>query len=64
VEVDLKIEQRRETMKRIAIVSALLAAVGAIAVQATTLAAIIQKISENCDKIQSYSADVRVRYKI
>jgi hypothetical protein len=51
-------------MKPIAIVSVLLAAAEIASVHATNLATIIQKVSENCDRIQSYGADVRVRYKI
>jgi outer membrane lipoprotein-sorting protein len=51
-------------VRGIAIVSAVLAAAGFIPAHAADLATIIQKVSQNCDKIQSYSADVRVRYKI
>jgi hypothetical protein len=49
-------------MNRIAIVSAALAAAGVISAHATDLATIIQKVSENCEKIQSFNAEVRVRY--
>jgi hypothetical protein len=51
-------------MNRIAIVSAVLAAAGVFSTHATNLATIIQKVSENCEKIQSFNAEVRVRYKI
>ncbi len=51
-------------MNRIAIVSAAIAAAGVISAHATNLAAVIQKVSENCEKIQSYHADVEARYKI
>ena len=51
-------------MNRIAIVSAFVSMVGVLSSFATDLAAIIQKVSENCNKIQSFSADAEVRYKI
>jgi hypothetical protein len=51
-------------MSRIAFVSIALAAAGVFSAHATDLATIIQKVSENCEKIQSYSAEVNVRYKI
>jgi outer membrane lipoprotein-sorting protein len=50
-------------MNRIAFVSAAIAAAGVISTHATDLATIIQKVSENCEKIQSFNADVAVRYK-
>jgi hypothetical protein len=51
-------------MKRIAIITALLTAAGVISAHATDLAAIIQKVSENCERIQSFNADIEVRYHI
>jgi hypothetical protein len=51
-------------MNRISIVSAALAVAGVISAHAANLATIIQKVSENCEKIQSFHADVQVRYKV
>lgn len=49
-------------MYRSLIVSALLSGAGVISAYATDLAAIIQKVSENCDKIESFTADAEMRY--
>jgi phosphoribulokinase len=51
-------------MSRIAFVSVVLAAAGVISAYATDLVTIIQKVSENCGKIQSFDAKVQMRYKI
>jgi hypothetical protein len=51
-------------MKRTVILTAMLAAAGVFSAHATNLAAIIQKVSGNCDKIQSFNADIEVRYHI
>jgi hypothetical protein len=51
-------------MSRKLIGVAALALIGALSTYATDLLAIIHKVSENCRKIQSYSADVEVRYRL
>ena len=51
-------------MHRSAIISALVSAIAVLSAHATDMAGIIVKVSENCDKIQSYSADAYVRYII
>jgi hypothetical protein len=52
------------TMNRSLLVSTFISAAWVMSSYATDLAAIISKVSENCDKINSYSADANVRYKI
>jgi hypothetical protein len=51
-------------MNRSLLVSTFIWAAWVMSSHATDLAAIISKVSENCDKINSYSADADVRYKI
>jgi hypothetical protein len=51
-------------MRQIVIASLLFAGIGTAPAHATDLAAIIKKVSENCDKIAVYAADAQVRYKI
>jgi outer membrane lipoprotein-sorting protein len=46
------------------IIAALVSAVATLSAHATDMSAIIAKVSENCDKIRSYSADAVVRYII
>jgi outer membrane lipoprotein-sorting protein len=45
-------------------ISALASAMAILSVYATDMATIISKVSENCDKIESFSADASVRYII
>ena len=42
--------------------AAFLTVFGAVAAHCTDLAAVIAKVSENCDRIRSYEADAEVRY--
>ena len=51
-------------MNRIISIVTLLSVACGITVQATDLAAIVEKVSANSDKIQSFSADAQIRYKI